>query len=145
MSTLLLSVLLACGATSEAPAPPAATPAPAAAQAATPAAQVGPVRDIGVDELKTALDGGKVPVLIDVRTPEEFAGGHVPGAKNVPLDQLAGRMGELGDPAACEVYVICQSGGRSARASQSLAAAGRRPVNVQGGTGAWKGAGYPTE
>jgi rhodanese-related sulfurtransferase len=95
-----------------------------------------------VADLQAALAGGAP--LIDVRTPGEFASGHVPGAKNIPLDELPARMGELGDPAA-EVFVICEVGGRSAQAASSLAAAGRRAVNVKGGTRAWKAAGLPVE
>lgn len=95
-----------------------------------------------VATLKADLDRGAVPLLIDVRTPEEFAGGHVPAARNVPIDDLDTRVAELGTG---EVYVICQSGGRSARASAALAAKGLHPVNVTGGTGAWKAAGYPVE
>ena len=83
-------------------------------------------------------------LLVDVRTPAEYAGGHVPGARNVPLDELEGRIAELGSGES-EVYVICQSGGRSARASATLAQRGLRPVNIAGGTGAWSAAGYATE
>ena len=60
-----------------------------------------------------------------MRTPEEFAGGHVPAARNVPIDALDARVAELGTG---EVYVICQSGGRSARASATLATKGLRAV-----------------
>ncbi len=98
--------------------------------------------EVEVADLQAALAGGAP--LIDVRTPGEFASGHVPGAKNIPLDELPARMGELGDPAA-EVFVICEVGGRSAQAASSLAAAGRRAVNVKGGTRAWKAAGLPVE
>lgn len=102
------------------------------------------VRDIDIATLEADLDRGAVPLLIDVRTPGEFAAGHVPGARNVPLDELDARLGELG-AADREVYVICQSGGRSARASAALASKGLHPVNVTGGTGAWVSAGLPVE
>jgi rhodanese-related sulfurtransferase len=113
---------------------PATSTAPAAAT----------VRDIDVATLKADLDRGAVSLLVDVRTPGEFAGGHVPGARNIPLDELDARLGEFG-AADSEVYVICQSGGRSARASAALAAKGLHPVNVTGGTGAWVSAGLPVE
>ena len=100
------------------------------------------VRTVDVATLKTDLDRGAVPLLVDVRTPGEFAAGHVTGAKNVPVGELDGRLAEFGTLDA-EVYVICQSGGRSARASATLAAKGVHPVNVAGGTGAWVAAGYP--
>jgi rhodanese-related sulfurtransferase len=101
------------------------------------------VRSVDVAGLKAAIDGGAVKRLVDVRTAEEFAGGHVLGAINVPVDALEARLGELGPPG--EVHVICQSGGRSARAAQTLAAKGFVAVNVTGGTGAWKAAGYAVE
>ena len=81
--------------------------------------------------------------LFDVRTPEEFASGHVPGARNVPLDAL--------DPATLEVdrsapvVLICRSGSRSARAAAQLGAAGLQTINVEGGTLAWIAAGHPIE
>lgn len=146
-SLLLLPLLLACqGAAPTAPgAPPAATAPAATAPAATAPATTAPaVRDVDVATLKADLDAGAVPLLIDVRTPEEYAGGHVPGAKNVPLDTLESQLAALGPPDR-EVYVVCQSGRRSAQASATLAAKGLRPVNVKGGTSAWKAAGYTVE
>ena len=79
------------------------------------------------------------PILIDVREADEYVSGHVPGAINIPLSELVGRESEcgLGDT----VYVICQAGGRSARAcehlSQQLNLQNVSFVNVLGGTGAW--------
>jgi rhodanese-related sulfurtransferase len=81
----------------------------------------------------------EAPILIDVREVDEYVSGHVPGAINIPLSELVGRESEcgLGDT----VYVICQAGGRSARAcehlSQQLNLQGVSFVNVLGGTGAW--------
>jgi len=149
--TLALFALGACAAGPTNPAPvalpaPAAHPAPAAAPVAAAAAAApsapAAVRDIDVAALKAALE--RPVLLVDVRTPAEFASGHVPGAKNVPIDELDARLGELGAPGD-PVYVICQSGGRSARASASLAEKGYPAVNVTGGTGAWRAAGYPVE
>jgi len=79
------------------------------------------------------------PILIDVREVDEYVSGHVSGAINIPLSELVGRESEcgLGDT----VYVICQAGGRSARAcehlSQQLNLQSVSFVNVLGGTGAW--------
>ena len=82
--------------------------------------------------------------LIDVREPGEYAGGHAQGARNIPLDQLVQRAGEVrGDT---PVLVICQSGGRSARAQDLLTRQGTPDVrNVRGGTGAWRRAGLPLD
>lgn len=102
------------------------------------------VRTVDVATLKTDLDRGSVPLLVDVRTSGEYERGHVPGAKNVPLDELEARLPELGSKER-EVYVVCQSGKRSARASHTLAEAGFHPVDVAGGTSAWEAAGYTLE
>ena len=59
--------------------------------------------------------------LLDVRTPAEFAGGHLDGALNIPVAELASRQAEV--PRG-RVVVYCQSGGRSARAAGLLASAG---------------------
>lgn len=145
---LLIAALLACAGTPEPAAPPAATSTPAATPAATPSTEAPvalAVRNVSVQALKADQDAAKVPVLWDVRSPEEFASGHVPGAKNVPLDQVGSRMGELAAYKEGEVYLICQAGGRSARAAQTLASAGYHAVNVEGGTGAWIAAGLPVE
>lgn len=95
------------------------------------------VKSVTVDELADSLSEGK-QVLIDVREPYEFAAGHIKGAANVPLGQLAGKLGKL-DPRA-ETYVICQSGHRSASAVKLLNNAGfEHAFSVKGGTSAWRG------
>ena len=83
--------------------------------------------------------------MVDVRTPKEYAEGHVPGAQSIPLDQLPARMTELSSHKDAPIYLICESGGRSARASDLLTAAGYQAVNIDGGTYAWREAGLPTE
>lgn len=95
------------------------------------------VASVTIDELERKLAQGK-PVLLDVREPYEFVGGHVPGAKNFPLGQLADKLGKL-DPHT-ETYVICEHGNRSAAAVRLLKRAGFEHVyNVKGGTSAWRG------
>ena len=85
------------------------------------------------------LDAESVEHLIDVREPDEYAGGHIPGAINVPLSGLA--ADQSGVPTSGTVHVVCQAGGRSARACEFLS--GHAPfsgvtfVNVAGGTGGW--------
>lgn len=58
-------------------------------------------------------------VVVDVRTPQEFAGGHVPGAKNIPYDEIRARAGEIGGPET-PVLLYCKSGRRSAIAASAL-------------------------
>ena len=83
--------------------------------------------------------------IIDVRSPEEYAKGHVPQASLIPLNALVARAGEV--PKQGNVYLICHSGGRSAQAAMFLAKehGHHNLVNVSGGTMAWMQAGYPVE
>ena len=97
------------------------------------------VPEVDVAVLAQALDAGAP--LVDVRTEDEYVGGHVPGAVLVPLHQLGERHTEVA--ADQEVYVICHVGGRSAAAVAALNRAGYRTVNVAGGTAAWVEAGLP--
>lgn len=80
-------------------------------------------------------------VLLDVREDEEWVAGHAPGAVHIPMTTLAGRLDEVpdGDP----IYVICRSGGRSARVTQYLNGNGWDAVNVAGGMLEWDRAGRP--
>lgn len=79
--------------------------------------------------------------LFDVRQPDEYEEGHVPGARLVPLADVPDRTGEF--PTDGPVYVVCRSGGRSASAVAFLRSAGVDAVNVDGGTLAWIEAGHP--
>lgn len=110
-----------------------------------PVEQVASVGEVDVARLAQDLAANKVPILIDVRTPQEFASGHVPGAINLPLDALASRTTELEAYRDQSLYLVCRSGARSGRAAAQLAALGHQAVNVIGGTQAWIAAGHPTE
>jgi rhodanese-related sulfurtransferase len=98
-----------------------------------------PVPEIDVQELAALREKG-VP-LIDVRQPEEYEEFHVPGAVLIPLDELVERVDEV--PAVDRVYVICKTGGRSAKAVEFLNRNGYDSVNVAGGSLAWVEAGQP--
>ncbi len=89
--------------------------------------------------LASAHAGGAV--VLDVRNPDEYNAGHVPGAKLIPLGELSARQDEIpgGDP----IYVICATGGRSLAATKAMIEAGYRAVSVMGGTKAWIEAGHP--
>ena len=80
-----------------------------------------------------------IPVF-DVRQPEEYAEGHVPGAPLIPLGDVAARAGEF--PTEGEVLIICRSGARSMRAAEHLRSQGVDAVNIAGGTLAWIEAGH---
>jgi len=78
--------------------------------------------------------------VVDVRTPQEFAEGHVPGALNVPHDEIARRAAEIGPPST-RVVVYCRSGRRSAAAAETLARLGYDRVYDLGSLSAWPGKG----
>ena len=104
------------------------------------------MKQITVEELRDMLGAQSDGCcLIDVRTPAEYADGHVPGARLISLDTLEARAHEI--PKDCDVYLICRSGARSARALEYLQQAHghERLVNVAGGTMAWIKAGYDIE
>ena len=95
------------------------------------------VREVGVEELESRPPETG---LFDVREPEEYAHGHVPGAVNLPQADLATRLAEV--PRGRPVYLICQGGFRSLRAAQFLRQQGFEDVvSVKGGTEAWRAAG----
>lgn len=89
-------------------------------------------------------ESGKACCVVDVRSPDEFSGGHVPGAKLMPLERIHEMSGELAK--AEPIYLICRSGMRSQMAAKILAGHGfDHLINVDGGTVAWIHAGYPVE
>lgn len=101
------------------------------------------VRDVSVADAGQAV-AEKDAQFIDVRTVEEYKSGHAPGALNLPLDNLSNELGKLDKTKP--VYVICQTGKRSAKGAEILNQAGFRQVfNITGGTSAWVAAGLPTE
>jgi rhodanese-related sulfurtransferase len=96
---------------------------------------------ISVVELAALLDEDPTTPVIDVREPQEFHTGHVPGADLMPLMTVPLRHAEL--PKDRTVYVICHSGGRSMQACAWLAHQGYDVANVLGGTGEWAVRGLP--
>ncbi|MFD4857950.1 rhodanese-like domain-containing protein [Streptomyces atratus] len=78
--------------------------------------------------------------MIDVREPDEYRAGHVPGAHPAPLSTLGAVVSAL--PGDEPVYVICASGNRSGWAAEQLEALGVDAVSVAGGTAAWTRAGH---
>ncbi len=80
-------------------------------------------------------------VVVDVREPDEYVDGHVPGAALIPMNDLAARMDEV--PRGQPVYVICRSGARSLTSTAQLIDAGYEAYSVAGGTLGWIAAGQP--
>ncbi|MFC8242144.1 rhodanese-like domain-containing protein [Streptomyces chartreusis] len=80
-------------------------------------------------------------LVVDVRQADEYAAGHVPGARLMPLRTVPARCGEL--PADRPVFVICASGNRSRTAADWMNSSGIDAYSVTGGTGAWARGGRP--
>ena len=81
-----------------------------------------------VEEIKTVKDAS----LVDVRTPEEYAAGHIPGSINIPLDRILDIKNVVSDKNN-PLYVYCRSGRRSSQAASALEKAGyTRVVNIGG-------------
>ncbi|WP_302373471.1 rhodanese-like domain-containing protein [Enterococcus asini] len=91
------------------------------------------IPSISTNELAGKL--GKNLILLDVRTPGEYRGGHIASAKNVPLNKIADYRQKEAQP----VYVICQSGMRSKQAARILKQKGYQVINVTGGMNRWTG------
>jgi phage shock protein E len=132
-SAVLLALVAFAPACSKDPPPaPAATPTQATAAAAGL-----PDRDPALAHKLVA--GGAL--LIDVRTPEEYAGRHLDGAVNIPVDQLQSRMSEVDKLAGGDknkpIVVYCQAGGRAGRAKGMLVESGHGQVTNLGGIGDW--------
>lgn len=72
------------------------------------------------EALLARLDRGDSPLVIDARTPAEFAAGHVPGAVNIPFDQIARRTAEVPGPRNREVILYCGHGPRAWIAGAAL-------------------------
>lgn len=100
-----------------------------------------------VDPLQaTQLINHENAIVLDVREPKEWAEGHIPGARHVPLGQLDSQMVSLEKLKERPVITQCRSGMRSAAAAAALKKAGFAKVyNLKGGIMAWRNAGLPME
>lgn len=117
---LLLAVILACGGGSE--------------------------RTSGEISAQTVLafaGQANAPLVLDVRSADEFASGHVPGAVNISHEQVSARLGEL--DSTREVVVYCERGGRAAKAAEVLSGAGFTVKHLTGDMNGWREQGLPIE
>ena len=118
--TLLLSVLFLAG-------------------CALPAGQEVSYRQINMDEAITMMEEESSYIILDVRTPEEFADKHIPGAINIPNETISTEeIPELPDKDQL-ILVYCRSGNRSKQASEKLAALGYTNIVEFGGINDWPG------
>jgi rhodanese-related sulfurtransferase len=94
---------------------------------------------VNPSSLRSRLGNDAKLRLLDVRSPGEFAAGHIPGSHNIPLGDLPGYTDALVGGVATDLVVVCQSGGRAQLAADQLAAAGHDRVSVlDGGLNAWE-------
>jgi len=90
------------------------------------------------------LNRGRSTAVVDVRSPDEYAAGHLREAKHIPLADLANRIGELDKAKVKTVIVVDQSGNRADKAARQLKAAGFDDIySLEGGISAWTAAGLP--
>jgi phage shock protein E len=90
--------------------------------------------DVAGVEARRLVEGGAR--LVDVRTPEEFGDGHLPGAVNIPVQELDRRMAEL-EPKNETIVLYCRSGNRSGKSARMLKAAGFADVHDLGAMSRW--------
>lgn len=95
---------------------------------------------ITVSECQDKMNDKPGPILLDVRSTNEYRDGHIPGATSIPLDKLQDRMVKLSKRR--EIICICRSGRRSKQATRQLQAAGYTAVNMKGGMNAWQKADF---
>jgi rhodanese-related sulfurtransferase len=98
--------------------------------------------DVSVQEAKVLIDEKPSLVILDVRTVTEFNDGHIEGATNIPVDELADRLSEFNT--SDEILVYCRTGNRSATAMSILEDAGyTRLFHIHEGISVWIQQGYP--
>lgn len=94
---------------------------------------------LSADQLIQRQRADQAPLLLDVRHADEYRDGHIAGALNIPVEQLASRAGVLGVTPDREIVVYCVSGRRAARALQTLESLGYRHVRLlDGSLNAWR-------
>ncbi len=101
------------------------------------------VPSIDPGQAQARLGAKPQPYLLDVRQPDEYQAGHIPGASLIPLHELPRRIKDL--PKDREIICVCRSGNRSHAATQQLKAAGYNAVNLQGGMINWSRHGLPVK
>lgn len=107
-------------------------------------AVIGTLQLISPSEYRTQyVQAGQSHLLLDVRTPAEFSGGHIPGAVNIALQNLPQQLAEL--PKDRPLIIYCRSGNRSRQAQQYLAQAGFTNTYDLGGIIDWQAQGLPVQ
>lgn len=140
-SALLLLGLIACSGGDE-----SSTVSAASSETETEAPAPAPIENVTADEAAAMLDANPDLVVLDIRTPDEFAGGHLPRAVNIDYmaDGFADAIAELDKDA---VYLMhCASGGRSTKSLEAFQSAGFKHLShLDSGVMGWNAAGLPLE
>ena len=104
------------------------------------------VREASIDEVKREIESGEEFLLIDCREAEEFAGGHLPGARHLCKGVIERDIEEAAPDLDTPILIYCGGGYRSALAAENLTRMGYQSVrSMWGGWRAWAEASYPTE
>ncbi|MDX1762875.1 MAG: rhodanese-like domain-containing protein [bacterium] len=99
---------------------------------------------ISQEDLLQQIESGKPPFIVDVRSPKEYARGHVPGAVNIPYRRISDHLQELRAEEKRGIVVYCAVGGRTYVAKQVLAQAGFKQVfHLEGDMSGWEKNGFP--
>lgn len=102
--------------------------------------------EIPAKEVLAGIVASTAPLILDVRTPAEFAEGHVPDARNISIDELPLRIAEIADHRDEEVVVYCERGPRAIKAAGLLVDAGFASVrHLAGDMSGWRAAGLPVD
>ncbi len=101
---------------------------------------------ISPGELAKLIQLEKAPLILDVRSEIEYNETHIPGAVNIPHDQLRDRLSEIDAAKTDEIVVHCRSGYRAGIAEKTLSEAGYSNLrDLDGHMNAWQSGGYPIE
>jgi len=101
---------------------------------------------ITAEELTRQIQNAQAPLILDVRSEEEYADGHIPGALNIPHNQLLNRLSEIDAAKTEEIVVLCRSGHRAGIAEKVLIEAGYPNFrDLDGHMNGWRSGGYPIE
>jgi len=115
-----------------------------AALACAPSPKPAQAPSIEPEALYALLKGEDAPRVIDVRSPAEYAAGHIPGALNLPFEEIAERIVEVDTPNGVALY--CMVGPRARKGEAALHSSGYTKIlHIQGGLSAWKQRGLPVE
>lgn len=99
---------------------------------------------ISVDALASQVEAGTAPMIIDVRSEDEYLAGHVPGARLIPHDQVGEYLGDLASMKDEPVVLYCRSGKRAGMAAEVLESNGFSQITILDGSfQAWSAAGKP--